>query len=310
MTYSDDLINRVLHNVKEGRTVVEVSLIFKITKQTIYRWMKLYMNQIILNQFVSPVRQRTNRKCDIYVNSIVEYVRNNKGCSIYDIYLHAVNRQISLSTISRIAKANGISHKRINNKVIGKDIAKIEEERKTFAQERNYDIKDAIFIDETSFCINDHKRYGFGMKGEEINKNWKHKHNKKRLTTIAAISFNGIIATKTVEGSVNKEVYKLFLQENIEQFKHKIVIQDNARCHHARIVKDYAKENELTLRFNPAYSPEFNPIELAFNKVKRKYREYNHENMLEDIDNSFRTITNNNCQEFYKKSNEFINKYV
>lgn len=126
--------------------------------------------------------------------------------------------------------------------------------------------------------INDHKRYGFGcaqrfktiksfcnavgIKGEEINKNWKHKHNKKRLTTIAAISFNGIVTTQTIEGSVNKEVYKEFLQDNIENFKHKILIQDNARCHHARIVKQFAQENEMTLKFNPAYSPEFNPKRL------------------------------------------------
>lgn len=156
MTYSDDLINLVLYNINEGKSIAETSLIFKITKQTIYRWMNLYMDQIILNKFVKPERRRTNRKFDIYGNTIVNYVTNNKGCSIYDIYLNAVNKQISLSTISRIAKANGICHKRINNKTICKDKTKIEEERKIFARERDDNIEDVIFIDEVSYALARH----------------------------------------------------------------------------------------------------------------------------------------------------------
>ena len=62
--------------------------------------------------------------------------------------------------------------------------------------------------------------------------------------------------------SVNKEVYKSFLQENLHQFKNKIVIQDNARCHHAIIVKEFATENGINLKYNPPYSPEFNPKRL------------------------------------------------
>jgi len=53
--------------------------------------------------------------------------------------------------------------------------------------------------------VNDHQRYAYGPKGEEISRlralQWKHKHTKKRLTTIAAISNNNIIAIKTIEGS-------------------------------------------------------------------------------------------------------------
>ena len=113
--------------------------------------------------------------------------------------------------------------------------------------------------------------------------------------------------------SVNREVYKDFLEDNLELFKNKIVIPleskafqikthwvlyNNARCHHAKIVKEYALESCIHLKFNPPYSPEFNPIELAFNKVKRNYRKCDHENMLNDINQSFDTITSSDCQGF------------
>lgn len=147
------------------------------------------------------------------------------------------------------------------------------------------------------------------LSGEDIIIEWKHKQNRKRLTTIAAISNTEIVAKKTVTGSVNRVVYKDFLEENLELFKNKIVIQDNARCHRAKIVKEYALESCIYLKFNPPYSPEFNPIELAFNKIKRNYRKYDHENMLNDINQSFDTITSSDCQGFYNHSYDFIQKY-
>ena len=144
----------------------------------------------------------------------------------------------------------------------------------------NYDMNDVILCaqarDEVSFCINDHQRYGYGVSGEDIIIEWKHKQNRKRLTTIAAISNTGIVTTKAVQGSVNRVVYRDFLKENLELLKNKIVMQDNARCHHhALIVKAFAHDNDINLKFNSPYSPEFNPIELAFNKVKSNYRKCN-----------------------------------
>ena len=85
---------------------------------------------------------------------------------------------MSLSTILRITKANGIVHKRIGNKVVCKDIEKINQDRKTFAQLMNYDMNDVIFLDEVSFCINDHQRYGYGFSGEDIIIQWKHTNEK------------------------------------------------------------------------------------------------------------------------------------
>jgi transposase len=81
------------------------------------------------------------------------------------------------------------------------------------------------------------------------------------------------------------------------------------RIHHAKDVKEYALENSINLKYNPPYSPEFNPIELAFNKVKSEFRKLKHDSLLDDIKESFKTITKDNCISFYNKTKEFINKY-
>ena len=100
----------------------------------------------------------------------------------------------------------------------------------------DFEVADAIYIDEISFVVSDHKRYGYGIKGEEIKIIRKHKHNKERKTVIAAMDHDNLIASKIVDGSVNKEVYAEFLKDNKDIFKERPVIQDNARCHHAKMV--------------------------------------------------------------------------
>ena len=125
MTYSDDIINLALNSVKEGNNVPNVAKMYKLSTKTVYRWINMYMQNMNLNYVITTTRTRTNRKFDNYTDRVVSYVKQDIGCSIYDIYLYGCRKEISLSTISRIAKANGIVHKRISNKIICKDIEKI-----------------------------------------------------------------------------------------------------------------------------------------------------------------------------------------
>jgi transposase len=46
----------------------------------------------------------------------------------------------------------------------------------------------------------------------------------------------------------------------IELFHGKTILQDNVRFHHALIIKEYAKINNINMEYIPAYSPDFNPI--------------------------------------------------
>ena len=135
MTYSDDVINLALSSVREGMSVPQVAKMYKLSTKIVYRWINLYMNSRNSNYVVTPPSKRSNRKIDKYADRVVNYVKQNIACSIYDIYLYGCRKEISLSTISRIAKANGIVHKRLSNKIICKDMEKINEDRRVFAQQ-------------------------------------------------------------------------------------------------------------------------------------------------------------------------------
>ena len=84
---------------------VNIARTFDISPRTIYQWIHLYLDtKLIYNNNFQLNKKRFNSKKYRYYENIINYVNTNKGCSIYDIYLNAVDKQISLSTISRICK--------------------------------------------------------------------------------------------------------------------------------------------------------------------------------------------------------------
>jgi hypothetical protein len=111
----------------------------------------------------------------------------------------------------RILKENNISRKRIQNRIVCKDVTKIKEDRINFSNNDNSKFSEYISIDESSFCITDLQKYGYSKKGQEIKRMIKHKHNKERYSLLLAISKSQIIAYKIYNGSLNAEGYNDFI---------------------------------------------------------------------------------------------------
>lgn len=307
--YSADIVNLVIRKFIDGINITDISNDLHLSRQCIYNWIKKYKSNIDSVTTINSVTTKPYKKKRYrYVENIKTFVKNNEGCSLNAIKDNCC-KDLSKSTIIRILKDSNITHKRITNKTVYKTEEAINIDRQNFVKSINYNINDVIFIDEVSFCVNDNEHYGYSESGKKIVKYYKHSRTKERLTSIAAISNSGMVCYKIIEGSVDKNVYKGFLEENVKLFENKILIQDNARCHHSKIVKDFAKDNKVCLKYNPAYSPDFNPIEFSFNKIKALYRQYDHRDIRKDIINAFSSVTSDNCQAFYNKSNEVINKY-
>jgi hypothetical protein len=313
MTYSLDIINLAIQYLINKENKINIASCLNLTRQTVYEWSKKFNYNIINNipvtqEQIKNNKNHKNNKINKYIDNINLFINNNIGCSLNDIYTH-INKEISKSSICNILKKLNISHKKINNNIVCKDIDKIINERKIFATNFNMNINDIIYIDESSFCINQTKNYGYSKKGEKINKLTRHKHNKLRYTLLAAISNKNIVNYEIINESVNKNIYLDFIKKNKEIFKNKVIIQDNARIHHSIIVKNYASKENIIMKYNPPYTPEFNPIEFMFNKCKIEFKKLNHTNLIEDIIESINKITENDCKQFFNHTEKNINKY-
>lgn len=106
-----------------------------------------------------------------------------------------------------------------------------------------------------------------------------------------------------------KLVKKVLINKNKENFKGKTLLQDNVRFHHAKIIKSFAKENNINMNYIPAYSPIFNPIEMVFSKIKSKYRTLDHTNIEKDITTSINNVNSTDLLNCYNHVVKTINSY-
>ena len=98
----------------------------------------------------------------------------------------------------------------------------------------------------------------------------------KRLTILGAIALNGLVATMTVAAATTTEVFVAFVQQvllpALQTRPDSIVAMDNLRPHKAACVRQAFEAAGVAYRYLPPYSPDLNPIELAFAKIKRALR--------------------------------------
>jgi transposase len=95
-----------------------------------------------------------------------------------------------------------------------------------------------------------------------------------RVSVIGAMARDGVRGSLTVQGTVDGEVFATFLQ-NILAPKMKpedVLIMDNLSVHKVAKIRDLVSKLKINILFLPPYSPDFNPIEMLWSKVKEILR--------------------------------------
>jgi transposase len=119
----------------------------------------------------------------------------------------------------------------------------------------------------------------------------------KNVTLLSSIAKKvGMGASLVVEGSTNTKVFETYLREvlcpTLEEGQ--VVVMDNLSSHKGERVRELIEGKGCELIYLPSYSPDFNPIEQAFSKLKSYLREAcarSHETLVEVIGEALRTIS-------------------
>lgn len=88
------------------------------------------------------------------------------------------------------------------------------------------------------------------------------------------MSIDGLIATMSIIGSVNTDVFLFYVQEILipQLWVGAIVLMDNLPVHHALVVREAIESVGAKLVYLPPYSPDLSPIELCWSKLKQLLR--------------------------------------
>lgn len=97
----------------------------------------------------------------------------------------------------------------------------------------------------------------------------------KILTILGAMSSHGIIAAMTVEAATDREIFLTFLDEVLCPALRPgdVVIMDNLSSHKVDGVRERIERCQAELLYLPPYSPDLNPIEKAWSKLKQILRQ-------------------------------------
>jgi len=96
----------------------------------------------------------------------------------------------------------------------------------------------------------------------------------KILTILGAISTRGMIATMTVEAATDREIFLAYLEEVLcpKLRPGDVVVMDNLSSHKVKGVRERIEAAGAQLLYLPPYSPDLNPIEKAWAKLKQLLR--------------------------------------
>ncbi len=237
---------------------------------------------------------------------IIEIVLDKPGIYLHEIQqyvLEETGTSVSPSTLCKFLHKQGFTRQKISRIAIQRS----DELRTKFRQEISlFSPEMLVFIDETGSdrrdCL---RKFGYSMRGKPP-KALQLYGRGKHITALSAMSTQGMLECTMLEGGVDASDFKTFLEEKLSPLLHpfdgvnpqSVIIADNASIHHVDGVAELLESLGVLLYFLPPYSPDFNPIEELFSKVKLSLRANEH--LQEDLETlllmAFLSVTPEDCK--------------
>jgi transposase len=130
-----------------------------------------------------------------------------------------------------------------------------------------------VFVDETWASTAMTRAYGRCPVGQRLVMDVPHGHG-KTTTFVAALRVGGLAAPTVVDGAMTGDLFVAYVEQQLVPTLRRgdVVVMDNLSAHKTPAVRAAFERCRLRYAYLPAYSPDLNPIEKAFSKLKAKLR--------------------------------------
>ena len=161
-----------------------------------------------------------------------------------------------------------------------------------------------VFVDECGANISLSPLYAWSRRGERACCSAP-RNRGKNVTLLSSMSICGMGPSLVVEGSTTGEVFEAYLQEMLAPTLRpgQVVVMDNLSAHKGERVREMIEGHGCELIYLPPYSPDLNPIEEAFSKVKsllRKAEARSRERLVEAMGRALEAVTAKDTRGFFE----------
>ncbi|MDD1453157.1 IS630 family transposase [Sphingomonas sp. H160509] len=272
---SVDLRDRVVAAIAGGLSRRQAAVRFGVSAASAIRWQQL------ATQHGTPAPQqqggdRRSMRIEAHAGLILDAYKATPDITLAELQALLADHgtEVALGTIWRFFARRGITPQKKTAHATEQDRPDILKRREEwFDGQLDLDPEQLIFIDETWASTNMARRYGRAPRGERLRAGVPHGHW-KTTTFVAGLSRTGMIAPWVLDGPMNGDAFTTYVTRVLvpELSPGNVVIMDNLSSHKAPAVRVAIEAAGARLLFLPPYSPDFNPIEMAFSKLKAHLR--------------------------------------
>jgi transposase len=161
-----------------------------------------------------------------------------------------------------------------------------------------------IFVDECGTHTSLAPLYGYAPRGQRLYLPVP-RNRGKNTTLLSSMSLEGIGPSLTVEGATTSRVFETYVEKVLAPSlkEGQVVVMDNLSAHKPKRIKELIEQRVCELVYLPSYSPEYNPIEEAFSKIKnllRKAAARSKEALIEAIAEALNAISAEDIRGYFQ----------
>jgi transposase len=179
-------------------------------------------------------------------------------------------------TVWRAMRRLGLTRKKKSTHASEQDRPDVAEARRAWpGKMAGVDPKDLVFLDETGANTAMQRTHGYAPKGRRVVASaplggW------QAVTFVGVLTAGGLVAPWALEGAMNGEWFLAYVEQVLVPALRPgmVVVMDNLPSHKVDGVREAIEGAKCRLEYLPPYSPDLNPIEKAFSKLKRALRDW------------------------------------
>ena len=276
-TYSKDLRQRIL-NYGLAHSVRQTAKLFQVSPTTVQSLKQLYYETGGITPHernISPDRL-ISAEGELGLQAILVEMPDLSLAELCDRYYNIYSIRVSTSTMYNTVTRFGYSFKK-------KTFYDPERDTVLAAEEKTSDInpldgvnpEDRVYLDEMGCASNLSPAHGRSPQGERL---YDASPTAPGVTvnTAAVLTEKGVGAVLSYTGNLNTDLFIGYLQLCVLHLltEGKVLIMDNHPVHCAKAVMEFLDSCNVAYVYLPRYSPELNPIEEAFSKIKHTVRKF------------------------------------
>lgn len=277
--YSDDLRWRMVYLTKAlGKSYREAAADLRVDASTVCKTVAIFDDTGDVRPKDYPPNTGTAKLTEVDKLIILELAIERPGIYLREIQAELsqeTGTEVDVSTICRFLHASGFTRQKLQ--VTAKQRSdELRAEYLSDMQVYRGHPEMLVFVDETGADRRDcMRKFGYSLRGKPARAHkllWRG----QRVNALTAMSTAGILDCYTTTGSVTADTFEEFVTESLSPLlqpfdginPNSVIILDNASIHHVGRVVQAIQNTGAIVQFVPPYSPDLNPIEEAFSKLK------------------------------------------